>query len=180
MEHTVQLSTATDDDFGVIESWLRDGRVKRWIGCSFSVRQTTYMEDVSPDPSGPGHVAIMHKWAVRRAGQEQGPPVGYVLATVYGTGEITDRWNVRDPYYAYLLYFVDPHHRGGGIGTAMLRAAINHPDLTGVTEFRCGIGVRNIGSRRVARRAGFTRQPEPWPQPRQRRRMLSYVYRRHS
>ncbi|WP_162240307.1 GNAT family N-acetyltransferase [Nocardia arizonensis] len=177
MKRTVQLTHATVSDLDVVESWLRDGRVCRWLG-GVRIMETTYMEDVRKDPHGPGYVAKMHKLAAREVGHDDGPPVGYVAATVYGVSVIEDRWTVRSPYYATLLYAVDPDCHRGGLGAATLQATIDHPDLAEITEFHCGIAVRNIASRRIARRVGFVIQPEPRPIPRRRRRILSYVYHR--
>ncbi|MGN2642117.1 MULTISPECIES: GNAT family N-acetyltransferase [Nocardia] len=177
MKRTVRLTTATIADLEAVESWLRDGRVRRWLG-GIQIMRTSYMQDVRRDPNGPGYVARMHKLAVRELGRDGEPPVGCVVATVYGVGDTTNSWTVRGPYYATLLYAVDPHRHDGGIGTAMLQAAIDHPELIDVAEFRCGIAVRNLASRRIARRVGFVKQPEPRPERRRRRRMLTYVHHR--
>lgn len=177
MQRGVRLAIATVTDLEVVESWLDDSHVRRWLG-GIQIMHTWHMEDVRRDPSGPGYVAKMCKLVARDGERADSPPVGCVIANVYGVGDIQDHWTVRGPFYATLLYVVDPRHQSGGIGTAMLRAAIEHSELVDVTEFRCGVAVRNLASRRTARKVGFVKQPGHRPQPRRRRRMLSYVHRR--
>ncbi|MFI6998366.1 GNAT family N-acetyltransferase [Nocardia sp. NPDC050175] len=178
MRREAHLSPATDADLDVIEPWLCNRSIRRWLD-GYPIRDMRDPTTTVSDPIGSGYLARTHKWVVREASCADEPPLGFISAEVYGVGSIgTDGWMVGAPFYAKLLYFVAPGQHSKGIGTSMLHAAIDAPEVCNVIEFRCGIASRNLPSRRVALRAGFRRQPEARDHPRKKRRMLSYVFRR--
>jgi RimJ/RimL family protein N-acetyltransferase len=94
-------------------------------------------------------------------------PGGTPLAKI--GGDVYDRWTRYDgsqpmkpvidraePGPAMgLAYVVDPHLWGHGIGRAVIRAAVDHPDVADVRLFAAGIDTANESSRRCAAAAGF-------------------------
>lgn len=174
----VRLSPATDADLDVIEPWLHNRSIRRWLS-NYPIRETRDPAAAVRDTSGSGYLARTHKWVVREPSCPEGQPLGFISAEVYGVGSIsTDGLTIGAPFYANLLYLVAPDLHGSGVGTNMLCAVMGAPEVRAVVEFRCGIATRNLASRRVAFKAGFRHQPEARDHPRKRRRMLTYVFRK--
>ena len=95
-----------------------------------------------------------HTWLARHDGE----PVGYLGGDVY------DRWTVWDGSRVTAwepgpamgsAYVVDPGRWREGLGTAMLRAWVEAPEVEDVHVFALGIDHDNVASRRCSESAGF-------------------------
>ncbi len=99
-----------------------------------------------------------------------GVPVGYVdcgtfdRCAVYG-GEGDDGPIVLETIEAItgaIAFTIDPARRRQGLATSMIRALIDHPDLSTVELFEAGVEPENRPSRRTLEAAGFhLRSAEP-------------------
>lgn len=150
----------TEDLLGGVQRWFHHPEVRRHLGGpQWPARELRE----APSLVGPfrGRAVLrVHSWVALDAR-------GVAVAKV--GGEVYDRYTrfdgSVDPPVVYavepgpamgLAYVVDPTRWRRGVGRAVLRAAVAHPDVTDVRVFSAGIDVDNQASRCCARSAGFT------------------------
>lgn len=162
---TLSLVPATKDDMKAVATWIGHPDILRWLGAGFKV--TTPSCDRSDlDGQRRGHVRTI-QLVVRDQDRAQ-PPVAYACAAVYGTpapGTVVGATEPEDaeytaPFHASVMYAVRPDRWEKRIGTALVPALLDHPDLAEVAVFLAGIDSENGGSRAVAEAAGFVAEPD--------------------
>jgi len=88
------------------------------------------------------------------------PPVtmfgGFVGHSLVGIAGLLQEMRVRTRHKASVFsVYVDAAHRGGGVGGALVEAAITHARTAGVRVLHLTVTVGNDGARRVYGRLGF-------------------------
>ena len=106
--------------------------------------------------------------AARYLALADGTPVGYIdcgtfdRCTVYG-GEGPDGAIILETVDAVtgsIAFTIDPARRRQGLGTRMICALTEHPDLHDVELFEAGVELDNVASRRCLESASFRLQSE--------------------
>lgn len=145
-----------------VQPWFEHPEVRRRLGGpEWPARELRLVVSrLGEEYRGRG-VVRSHSWV---AMDDAGVPVGKVGGDVY------DRWTrydgsqlLEEPVVSAveagpamgLAYVVDPARWRHGIGRAMLRAVVGHPDVADVRLFAAGIDADNQASRRCAVAAGF-------------------------
>lgn len=153
------LAPFTEDLLGEVQPWFSHPEVRRRLGGpEWPARELRE----PPDPAGffRGRAILrVHSWVALDVR-------GVTVAKV--GGEVYDRYarfdgsaappvvDAVEPGPAMgLAYVVDPGRWRQGIGRAVLRAVVRHPDVADVRVFSAGIDVNNQASRCCARSAGF-------------------------
>lgn len=154
----------------LVRPWFSHPEVQHRLGGpDWPERELRLMTENPGSEYRGARVLRCHSWVAMNAA---GEPVGKVGGDVY------DHWTVWDgsrpdhpivtatkPGPAMGLYYiVDPARWRQGYGTALLRAATAHHDVTDVRLFAAGIDADNDASRRCAATAGFTpdREEPDW------------------
>ncbi|GIE94537.1 GNAT family N-acetyltransferase [Paractinoplanes rishiriensis] len=148
----VALAPFTEDALPDVQVWFRHPEVQRWLGGpEWPVRQFQLAGEGIGEMFRGMRVLRTHSWVARDA-------AGTVVAQV--GGEVYDRWcapgDPAEPGPALgLAYVVDPLRWRQGIGTATLRAVVDHPEVSDVVLFAAGIEPENVASTRCAVAAGL-------------------------
>jgi ribosomal protein S18 acetylase RimI-like enzyme len=80
---------------------------------------------------------------------------GQVLGYAYGGVEGTDFMALRGPAGVVYDLVIDPDHRGEGLGSALLKAAIDALTARGVPRILLSAAHRNLAAQRLFARNGF-------------------------
>jgi RimJ/RimL family protein N-acetyltransferase len=142
----------------LVEAWFDDADTRRWLG---GRSWPGLMLDLADQPLGEFRGAKetgRHRWLSCDGGR----PVGYIDCGTY------DRWTTWEGGPAgrgvvatlevpagSLSYVVDPVLRRRGYATAMVRAAVDRPELKHVDLFAAGVEPDNLASIGCLLKAGF-------------------------
>ena len=160
MVDSVVLRRLTTQDLPAIVGWFEDTDTSRFLGGPDwpAAMLANAERAVGTDFRGARQIAADHFLALA-----DGIPVGYVdcgtfdRCAVYG-GEGADGPIVLatiDAITCAIAFTIDPARRREGLATRMVRALIDHPDLSTVELFEAGVEPENIASRRCLQAAGF-------------------------
>lgn len=160
MVESVVLRRLTTQDLPAIAGWFEDPDTSRFLGGPDwpAAMLANAERAVRTDFRGAPQIAADHFLALA-----DGIPVGYVdcgtfdRCAVYG-GEGQDGLIVLETIDAItgaIAFTIDPARRREGLATRMVRALIDHPDLSTVELFEAGVEPENIASRRCLQSAGF-------------------------
>jgi RimJ/RimL family protein N-acetyltransferase len=167
MIDSVVLRRLTTRDLPALAGWFQDADTSRFLGGPDwpAAMLANAERAVGTDFRGPRQTAADHFLALT-----DGVPVGYVdcgtfdRCAVYG-GEGQDGPIILETIEAItgaIAFTIDPARRREGLATRMIRALIDHPDLSTVELFEAGVEPENHASRRTLEAAGFhLRSPEP-------------------
>ena len=166
MIDSVVLRRLTTQDLPAIVGWFQDPDTSRFLGGpDWPAAMLAHAERaVGTDFRGARQTAADHFLALADE-----VPVGYVdcgtfdRCAVYG-GEGHDGpiiLETIDAITGAIAFTIDPARRREGLATQMIRALIDHPDLSTVELFEAGVDPENHVSRRTLEAAGFhLRSPE--------------------
>ena len=160
MVDSVVLRRLTTQDLPAIVGWFEDPDTSRFLGGPDwpAAMLANAERAVWTDFRGARQIAADHVLALA-----DGIPVGYVdcgtfdRCAVYG-GEGADGPIVlatSDAITGAISFTIDPARRREGLATRMVRALIDHPDLSTVELFEAGVEPGNAASRRCLAAAGF-------------------------
>lgn len=167
MIDSVGLRRLTTRDLPAIAGWFQDPDTSRFLGGPDwpAAILANAQRAVGTSFRGAWQTAADHFLALAA-----GVPVGYVdcgtfdRRAVYG-GEGQDGPITLETIEAItgaIAFTTDPARRREGLATLMIRALIDHPDLSTVELFEAGVEPENHASRRTLEAAGFhLRSPEP-------------------
>lgn len=152
----------------LIEHWFDHPEVRARLGDRMWIHRELRLIGQRPGTSFRGaRVLRSYGWI---AEDRAGLPVAFIGGDVY------DRWvryhgegpdgpllsDADDRPAIGLGYLVDPTRWRCGYGRAAIEAALEHPDLSDVQIFFCGVDSDNHASRRCTAAAGFA-LPDPEP-----------------
>ena len=167
MIDNVVLRRLTTQDLPGIVGWFQDPDTSRFLGGADwpAAMLANAQQAVGTDFRGARQTGADHFLAL--AG---GVAVGYVdcgtfdRCAIYG-GESQDGPIILETIEAItgaIAFTVDPARRRERLATQMIRALIDHPDLSTVELFEAGVEPENHASRRTLEAVGFhLRSPEP-------------------
>ena len=167
MIDSVVLRRLTTQDLPAIVGWFQDPDTSRFLGGPDwpAAMLANAERAVGTDFRGARQTAADHFLALADRA-----PVGYVdcgtfdRCAVYG-GESQHGPIILETIEAItgaIAFTIDPARRREGLATQMIRALIDHPDLSTVELFEAGVEPQNHASRRTLEAAGFhLRSPEP-------------------
>jgi RimJ/RimL family protein N-acetyltransferase len=143
----------------LVQPWFEHDDVRRRLGGPEWPARGLELAPREDEEFRGARVLRTHTWLARCDGE----PVGYLGGDVY---DQWTTWDGRDPEHPRVTssepgpamgsaYVVAPGRWREGIGTALLRAWVEAPDVRDVRLFALGIDADNMASRRCAERAGF-------------------------
>jgi RimJ/RimL family protein N-acetyltransferase len=165
----LNLVPFTAQQLPLVQPWFLHPEVRRWLGGPEWPARELRLTTVMPAEQFRGRLVLRtHSWIAL-------DPTGTPLAKI--GGDVYDQWTRYDgsqPTQAVitsaepgpamgLAYVVDPQRWRKGVGRAVIRAAVDHPDVADVRIFAAGIDTSNEPGRRCAAAAGFypdTDQPD--------------------
>jgi len=147
-----------------VEPWFDDPETRRWLGDRDWIRRAVRLIAAPAGATFEGRIVTGRRmWvALAGAGEPGDEPVGFVDAETY---DRAPDWlgghaaSARSS--AGLAWVVAPARRRAAIGSAMLRAALHHPEVAHVGVAFAGIEPANEASVALARRIGMTPRTEP-------------------
>ncbi len=145
----VDLSEYTSQDDELLHEWWEDKEVKRFLG---PLTRLLGEPDIGTSMPGTGRIARPTlRWMVR---DSTGQRVGFVSVQVTGQGESAAD-PIGPPFHAGVNLVVAPGRRGGGIGSAILKAVYHHPLLADMATLGSVVDTANAGSLAMAAKAGL-------------------------
>jgi RimJ/RimL family protein N-acetyltransferase len=154
----ITLEPFTAEHLPLVQPWFEHPEVDQRLGGPEWPARALALEEDGEEFRG-RKVLRTHTWFARYDGE----PVGYL------GGEVYDRWTVWDGEQVTAwepgpamgaAYVVAPARWRQGLGSAMLRAWVEAPEVDDVAVFALGIDHDNVASRRCAESAGFRADDE--------------------